>query len=145
MGDRLYLPHTAVPIMFWKPHVRLEPGVFFFHPDSVTDTYDHYHEKLATYLQIDNSMFEYDYIMANDSEQALNKYKEKYFTRCLHLLCWLHLHENLTNNCRYKKKKDKKNWNKSYTSLWRPWQKLKVLKSLTIWKSNLTMNGLKPS
>ena len=53
-------------------------------------------------------MFDYDYIMANDSERALNKSKEKYFMRCLHLLCWLHLHENLTNNCRYKKGKDKR-------------------------------------
>ena len=40
--------------------------------------------------------------MANDSEKALDNSKKKYFQRCLHALCWLHLHENLSHNCLYK-------------------------------------------
>ena len=75
----------------------------YFHDDSIEETYDVFHEKLATLLKIDNRPFPYDYIHITDREAALKNSKEKYFPNSLHLFCHKHMSDNLNANTTYRK------------------------------------------
>ena len=77
------------------------PGAFLFHADSTTDTFNCYHERLSSYLRIDNKAFEYDYIKCSDRERALKESDMANFSRSLHTLCCKHLHDNLCDKCIY--------------------------------------------
>jgi hypothetical protein len=91
-----------------KPWVHpVIPGPFFYHGDSIEDSFDTYHEKLATYLKIDNKPYKYTYIMLTDGEKAIINSKKKFFPNALHIQCQGHLSDNFDNRCQYPKTTNK--------------------------------------
>ena len=91
-----------------KPNVHpVIPGPFFYHGDSLGDSFDTYHEKLATYLKIDNKPHKYTYIMLTDGEKAIINSKKKFFPEALHIQCQGHLCDNFQNRCQYPKTTNK--------------------------------------